>query len=398
MSFAETSSSPSSTSFLSTTAVFLLSAYVLSRSNSAFTFSSSLVSRRLAISSSLTSLLSQGFSWDILALTISSLVLRRPKLALGTVLGACVANILGVFSLKVLVQRERVVRYDVSPKIQAVVLFGATTAVAVLWGFGDLQGRVYGGLLVAAFGAYVGLVTWGWRRGWLDRSGDEEDEDARREEDEEEHQREAEAAEPDVEGADGPAEDETAPAAAARQHGPEAQVDESTALISQPRALQKKKSSWLSTLATLFISLVFLALSGYGLSSSSARLTSGLHISDTVFGATLLSVCTTLPGPIIALVTSSPSRRHRHHHPSLIVAGIAGSNIFLLTLCLGITVLCSQALAEGSTYTQEIVWAWTSSAFLMVDILIGTHRLVGVAMLCAYVAFLALEGTVYKKP
>jgi len=292
---------------------------------------------------------------------VASIAQGHPHLALGNILGSCVANILGAFSLGVLAQRETVVKYDASARIYAVLLFGFTTGVAVIWGFGRLEGRVVGVVLVLAFVGYLIGVGWSIYRGVLDAPEDSD-------------------AESDDESASSDAGD--APQA---QHDDD-QVDESTPLTGRSR----QRPSILSSLFKLIVAFVILSISGYTLSHSSQALASKFDISETVFGATLLSLATTLPEKFVAVISGYRG------HPGIMVANTVGSNVFLLTLCLGVTILSSEGLAEGSAYTQEIVWTWTTSAFLAVMIVIGTHRLVGLAMLLAYAAFLVLEFTLYK--
>ena len=168
------------------------------------------------------------------------------------------------------------------------------------------------------------------------------------------------------------------------------QHDGNEAGESTPLTGRRRGRSILSTLVRLLVAFAALSISGYVLSHSSQALASNFGISETVFGATLLSLGTTLPEKFVAVVAGYRG------HPGIMVANTVGSNIFLLTLCLGVTITSSQNLADGSNYTNEILWTWAASAFLMVTIVVGTHRLVGLVMLLAYVAFLALELAVYK--
>ena len=340
---------------------FLLSIATLTTSTSTLISSTTHLSHKLRIPESLISLLTAGLEWEELAVIVASVATHHPRLALGNILGSCIANILGAFSLGVLAQRENVVSYDASARIYAVVLFGITTFVAVLWGFGRMEGLVCGVVLVVMFGGYVVGVGWSIYRGVLDAP---EDSDAESDDEEEEE-------------SDG--------------HGREGQQDEALADESTPLTRRRRKqASTLMHLGKLMVAVIALSLSGYVLSHSSQALASQFKISDTVFGATLLSFATTLPEKFLAVVSGYRG------HPGIMVASTVGSNIFLLTLCLGITILSSQDLAETSSYTQEIVWTWTSSALLMVMIIIGTHRLVGLAMLLAYIAFLVLEFKLYR--
>ncbi|EXJ54070.1 hypothetical protein A1O7_09407 [Cladophialophora yegresii CBS 114405] len=362
------SSSSSAESILFPLSTFLLSIYTLSTATDVFIASTAHLAHRLHVSETLISLLTAGAEWEELAVVIAAIAQGRPKLALGNVLGSCVANILGAFSLGVLAQRETIVTYDVSARLYAVIMFGLTTGVAVLWGFGRLEGHVYGAVLVVVFVLYMVGIGWSIYCGVLaapQGSDAESDADA---------------------DASSTSEEESAPGGDEAQHDV-AHPDETTPLTT---FRWRKPPSILSYLVKLVVAFVALSLSGYVLSHSSKSLAAAFHLSDTVFGATLLALGTTLPEKFVAVVSGYRG------HPGIMVANTVGSNIFLLTLCLGMTILSSQGLAQGSSYTQEIVWTWTTSAFLMVMILIGTHRLVGLAMLLAYVGFLVLEFTLYK--
>ena len=308
---------------------FLLSIYTLARSTSTFVSSTAYLAHSFNVSESLISLLTAGAEWEELAVIIASIAQHRPKLALGNILGSCVANILGAFSLGVLAQQETLVRYDVSARIYAVVLFGVTTAVAVLWGFGGLEGHVYGAVLIAVFVGYVVAIGWSIYRGVLNAPEDS-----------------------DLESDDGNSESNGEPHAG-HVEGDETQHNDAVSYESTPLIGRRRPSSaTIMHLAKLIVAIVALAISGYVLSHSSQALASKLEVSDTVFGATLLSLGTTVPEKFVAVVSGYRG------HPGIMVANAVGSNIFLLTLCLGVTILYSQDLAEGSSYTQEIVWTW----------------------------------------
>jgi len=247
-----------------------------------------------------------------------------------------------------------------------VILFGITTIVAILWGAGWLAGHIYGALLIVLFACYLTGIGWSIYRGVLDAP---EDSDA-------DSETSSESDEDSV--GDGVVSGEVPPG--------NTPANEESALLGR----RKNKPSTLFYLAKLLVALAALSISGYVLSHSSGALAARFNISQTVFGATILSLGTTLPEKFVAVVSGLRG------HPGIMVANTVGSNIFLLTLCLGIIILSSQSLAAGSTYTQEIVWTWTSSALLMAMILIGTHRLVGLVLLLGYVAFVVLEFVLYK--
>ncbi|KIW88026.1 uncharacterized protein Z519_11136 [Cladophialophora bantiana CBS 173.52] len=388
---------------------FLLSVYTLGASTDVLVSCTAALARRLRVSETLIALLTAGAEWEELAVVIAAVAQHRQKLALGNVLGSCVANILGAFSLGVLAQRNALEKYDVSARIYAVVLFGVTTLVAVLWGFGSLDEHVYGALLVGVFALYLAGITWSVYRGVLDapeeesdaESGEEGDEDEEEEDDGDDGLDAGSDRDPGPDVRPSTIGNGTPPHA--EDAGGERVDDESSALLASRKTTTTRKRRPSTRLFYLLLKLiaafVALSLSGYVLSHSSTSLAKSLRVSETVFGATLLSLATTLPEKFVAVVSGYRG------HPGIMVANTVGSNIFLLTLCLGVTILSSsQSLGGGgsgsssSSYTNEVVWTWTSSAFLTVMIILGTHRLIGLAMLLAYVAFIVLEFTLYYKP
>jgi Ca2+/Na+ antiporter len=152
-----------------------------------------------------------------------------------------------------------------------------------------------------------------------------------------------------------------------------------------------RRHSVVRILLQLFGTFLALSLSGYVLAHSSQLLARRFGLSETLFGATILSLGTTLPEKLIAIVGGCRG------HPGIVVANTVGSNIFLLTLCLGLTILSTERFGDASSYRTELIWAWTSSALLMAVIALGSIRAVGLAMLLAYVAFLVMEFWLYKR-
>ena len=84
-------------------------------------------------------------------------------------------------------------------------------------------------------------------------------------------------------------------------------------------------------------------ISGYVLSHSAAVVADAFDLSGTVIGATVLSFATTLPEKFVAITSSAQG------HSGIVVASTAGRNIFLLTLCLALTLL-SQPTGWSSRY------------------------------------------------
>jgi Ca2+/H+ antiporter len=140
-----------------------------------------------------------------------------------------------------------------------------------------------------------------------------------------------------------------------------------------------------------------ICLAGYILSHAASSIASAAGISDVLFGVIILAITTTLPEKFVAVMSG-----HRGQ-PGILIANTVGSNIFLLTLCLGITMLDVSLYSniEHSTVGMaELAVLWGSTIWLVLTVWMGGpfHRFTGVAMLVAYVAFIVLEFTVFHMP
>lgn len=157
--------------------------------------------------------------------------------------------------------------------------------------------------------------------------------------------------------------------------------------------VKRQRRSLIYHIAHLLIGLIALTLSGYILSHSASSIADLLNLSGTVFGVTILSFATTLPEKLVAVLSGARG------HGSILVASTAGSNIFLLTLCLGVLAITATGTGASSdkVIMFELVFAWASAALFLLTVLFGGGRVVGVGLVGAYVAFLILEFTVYRR-
>lgn len=340
--------------------IFIAGIVLLEYGADAFIDHTAILSARLGISSVLIALLTAGAEWEELAVVIAALIQHKPSLALGNVIGSTISNILGAFSIGALFQAGAAT-FDRSSKIYTAILFIVTSAVCAL-GLFHMLGQVAGGILVASFVIYIGLICWSIYRGVLAASDDfglESD---------------------TILNHDGGAvAQETAGPANADQ------TDESSPLL---HTLDKPQHSILYHVAKLLIGFLALSLSGYILSRSSSALASAFGLSESVFGVTLLSFATTLPEKFVAVMSGARGQS------GILVANTVGSNIFLLTLCLGIVLLGADRPED--LRVVEVAWTWASSAVLVVVVLLGSRRWIGVAMFLAYVVFLVLEFSLFR--
>lgn len=117
-------------------------------------------------------------------------------------------------------------------------------------------------------------------------------------------------------------------------------------------------------------------------------------MSDVLFAIVVVSIATTLPEKFIAVLSGSRG------HAGILVANTVGSNIFLLTLCMGIIlVVTAGEFDAGSVNAVEVGVMMGSTVALTLTVWFGArwNRWIGAVMLVAYIAFLVLEFTTIRK-
>ena len=147
-------------------------------------------------------------------------------------------------------------------------------------------------------------------------------------------------------------------------------------------------------IATLGIGFVAIVLSGYVLSNAASNLVDEFGISDVLAGVVVLSIATTIPEKFIAVLSGYKG------HMDIMLANTVGSNIFLLTLCIGIVWVTTGGTYEGGDVVPaEIAVMFGSTVALAVAVLFQGRfaRIIGVVMLMNYIAFIVLEFMVIHK-
>jgi len=146
-------------------------------------------------------------------------------------------------------------------------------------------------------------------------------------------------------------------------------------------------------LVHLLFGFLSLLISAYVLTYAATTLVDQLGLSDEVFGLVVLSIATTLPEKLIASLSGLRGQT------GIMVANTVGSNIFLLTLCLGIVWVST---GDGDGYAAvgaiELVTLVASSAAMCVVVFTrgNAAKGLGLGFLVAYLAFLSLEITVIR--
>jgi hypothetical protein len=158
---------------------FICALFVLDYSADLFIDHTIIVARRAKVNQTLITLLTAGAEWEELAVVIAALAQRKPSLALGNVIGSCISNILGAFSLGLLFNSFP--EFDKSARVYALVQLVITTFVAAgLATDGAVKlGKIGGSILVVSFAIYVFAITWSIYKGIVDppEASDDSDED-----------------------------------------------------------------------------------------------------------------------------------------------------------------------------------------------------------------------------
>lgn len=319
-------------------------------------------------------------------MVIAAVAQHQSPLALGNVIGSGISNILAAFSLGLLFQRGHV-RFDRSSKIYVTLLLLLTPPVLVLGYFGK-GGVIFGSILIVVFGLYLVSIGVAIFRGVIaapepEDSSDDDSEsdtnsDSARNGNSSSHNRIPATVRPDGQNE----------SISNENGGPMAEIRSPSSPSRAPRHSPRRLRTHVFQLILGFLAL---SLSGYVLSHSATSIAAELNISGTVYGITILAFATTLPEKFIAVIGASRG------HSGIVVANTAGSNIFLLTLCLGVVYVSGSPNESGTITPFELAVALASVVALAVIVFFGARRWMGAALLVGYVVFFVLEFTVFRR-
>ena len=290
-----------------------------------------------------------------------ALVKKRSSLAIGNLVGSCISNILGAFSLGLIFLKSEDVPADTaSLRIYAISLLALTTTACGLFAAERYLSKsaqvAIGAGLIVVFVIYIISIAYFISRGRLTA--------------------------PELSDSDSDSDSES-DGDSSEAHG----QSESQRLL--PSGFKQRRTNTAKHVMKLAIGFIGVTLSGYVISISATNIVDELGGSDLVFGIVVLSIATTLPEKFMAVISGKGG------HAGILVANTVGSNIFLLSLCLGIVwTTYGGAYNQSRIGTVEIAVLLASTiAMAAVSLFgIGKHsRVVGIAMLIAYLAFLAYE-------
>ena len=352
-----------------------------------------------------------------MAVVVVSLARNRSSLAAGNIVGSAISNILGAFSLGLLFQRkDEPVFFDRTSRIYSALLLLLTTLVAGLTGLGDrINWKIAGGFVIIVFVLYVSAISWSIYRGYVsapelsdsDSDSDEEDTDpgdiphpthterepllnAR-------HQASKsiakEALNGSVDGSHklgaerrpsiGPGTTVSTSSASTRSRRLSASASDSGSV-----STRNYRHSLLYHIAMIAVGILAIILSAYVLSYASTTVVDQFGISDVLVGVVILSIATTIPEKFIAVVSG-----HRGQ-VGILVASTVGSNIFLLSLCIGVLWIATDGIYNNGFVKPVEIWVMLGSTLAMtLTVWFGAKfsRPIGAAMLIAYVVFIISE-------
>jgi Ca2+/Na+ antiporter len=342
---------------------------------------------------------------------------------LGNVIGSSISNILGAFALGLLFHSGRAT-FDRSSKLYTAILLAVTTIFVLFLAVPGLT-AIAGPTLIVLFVIYVLSISYGIYKGAMSAP---EDSDSDSDSDSEDEEEEADVSDSDC--------DDDTPRRSFHKHNskqesrrePRSSVlrdlspdrhssddEESSAstvtLLDEhrplafsthkkppkPHVINKRPKSMYYHILQLILGFLALSVSCFVLSHAIGAIGDSLGLSNSVVGVTIMSLATTLPEKFLAILGGARGQT------AIVVANTAGSNIFLLTLCAGI-LFCSgdhDAMMDNlrrswTSHAAELGIAWASAAALLVAVLLGADRRLGVVMLVLYIAFLVAEFTVFE--
>lgn len=285
------------------------------------------LARRLRASEHVVGLLTAGGEWEEAVVVVLAIIAGHPGLAVGNIIGSCLANLIGSMPLGFLGPRPLVP--DRSARIYAIVMLVVTVLAAIFLIDGQVEPAA-GGVLVGLFIVYVGSVLLVIQRGWLRPLADEDDDD--------------------------------------------------------DQEARPPSSSVARLIGLLAVSVVIIAIGAELTVQGAIAIAQQFGLSDYAIGATIVAVGTTLPDKAISFVAG------RRGQGGVVTANATGSNIFVLTLVLGLAALFSGSGLRIPTDVARIDVPLLVVVSALVVVLFhrpALHRGTGFTLLALYLVYFA---------
>jgi len=146
-------------------AVFIAGLILLELGAGLFTDQAKELAERAGVSETLAGLLTVGIEWEELVVVLVAGLSGRPAIAVGDVIGSCIANLGGSLGIGLLARPVTVRRDD--RRVGWVMLGVTVLTVALAWLSGGALTRLTGFLLITLFVVYLAVLVILFRRGLL---------------------------------------------------------------------------------------------------------------------------------------------------------------------------------------------------------------------------------------
>ena len=308
---------------------FLVGLVCLERGADWFVAAASSLAKRLHAPETLVGLLTAGGEWEELVVVLAAVFGGHRGLALGDIVGSAIANVLGSFPLGLLARKP--LHIERSGRVYALFLVLVTLLVSGLLFVGPIT-RPVGGILVGLFLVYLCSILLAIRRGML-RAPAEEDDDDEAEEREE---------------------------------------------------MERRPALW--QVFFIILGLGLISLGAWLVVEPAVYFAHALGLSETVIGLTVVAIGTTLPDKAISFMGGLKQ------HSGLVVANAVGSNLFILTLILGLAAFASPVVADGQTLRFDVSLLLGSTLLLWLLLWCQyLHWRTGLLLLLLYVGYLVYQ-------
>lgn len=139
-------------------------------------------------------------------------------------------------------------------------------------------------------------------------------------------------------------------------------------------------------IVSLIAGFVVVSLGAYLVVEPAVYFAHALGISETIIGLTIVAIGTTLPDKAISLVGGLKQQG------GIVVANAVGSNIFLLTLVLGLSAIAAPIVADSQTLRFDVPVMLACAVLLCLLVFRShLHWRIGIALLTLYAAYLAYQ-------
>ncbi len=318
--------------------VALLSGFVLlERGAEWFTEHIGKLVERTGLSETVIGLLTAGVEWEEMVVVVVAALSGNVGLAIGDVVGSCVANLTGSFSLGPLVRPLTVSRDDRRFAF-ALIFF---TALAALFISTGQVGRLKGLALLGIFLLYIIMLIWLVVRGLMKVHFETDDDDDNDDDDDDD-------------------DNQVKPA--------------------------KKPDSALRLYGLTLVGLLLIVVGAELVVQAASFIARQLGLSEFVIGVTVVAFGTTLPDKVVSVAAAF------RQQSGIVAANAIGSNIFNLYFALGLAALVQPLVFNSADVTFDLLYLMGSTVlFALIYLQKRIGRLSGGLLMAFYVAYIVIK-------